>query len=227
MENEIKSEGQCIYCKQIFGQKEVGKHLSKHLAEKEKGIAGKPIRLYCHIEVQTYGMFLHLLVQADANMKVIDRFLKYIWLDCCGHLSAFGHKDFKIKMSDTVEDIFGPKIKIYHDYDFGTTTRVYLKGLKYYLSVETKNIILLSRNEPFKLLCDECYLKPAVEICTVCVDDSGYSYFCAECAEIHAEECEDFKDYARMPVVNSPRMGECGYTGGTIDVEHDGAFTLK
>lgn len=39
--------------------------------------------------------------------------------------------------------------------------------------------------------------------------------------EKHTEECEDFNDYAQMPVVNSPRMGECGYDGGTIDLERD------
>jgi hypothetical protein len=227
MENKLISEGRCIYCNQIFGQKEIGKHLAKHLAEKEKGNMDNPTQLYCHIEVQADVMFLHLLVQASAKMKVIDSFLKDIWLECCGHLSAFGHKDFKIKMSDTVEDVFTPRIKIHHDYDFGTTTRVFLKGLKYYHLDEGKKILLLSRNEPLKILCDACKLKPAVEICSVCVYNYDDSYFCTECSEIHAVKCEDFEDYARMPVVNSPRMGECGYTGGAIDVERDGPYALK
>ena len=30
--------------------------------------------------------------------------------------------------------------------------------------------------------------------------------------------------YSCMPVVNSPRMGECGYTGGSIDLERDGVY---
>jgi len=30
-----------------------------------------------------------------------------------------------------------------------------------------------------------------------------------------------------MSVVNSPRMGECGYEGGTIDTARDGHFQLK
>ncbi|HDR51364.1 MAG TPA: hypothetical protein ENN90_07050 [Mariniphaga anaerophila] len=50
------------------------------------------------------------------------------------------------------------------------------------------------------------------------------AFFCETCSEKHAEECEDFADYAEMPVVNSPRMGECGYDGGTIDLERDGPF---
>jgi hypothetical protein len=27
-----------------------------------------------------------------------------------------------------------------------------------------------------------------------------------------------------MPIVNSPRMGVCGYEGGTIDKERDGIY---
>ncbi len=35
-------------------------------------------------------------------------------------------------------------------------------------------------------------------------------------------ECEDFSEEMRLPVVNSPRMGICGYEGGMIDKERDG-----
>lgn len=227
MENELISEGRCIYCNQSIGLKEIGKHLARHLADREKVSFGKPTSLYCHIEVQSEPYFLHLLVKADSKLKIIDRFLREIWLDCCDHLSAFRHKDFKVRMSDTIEDVFIPRIKIQHDYDFGTTTRVFLKGLKYYKLDENKTIILLSRNEPLQILCSECKVKPAVELCTVCDDDFDSMYYCEACAEVHAEVCEDFDDFARMPVVNSPRMGVCGYTGGSIDLERDVPYTIK
>ena len=55
----------------------------------------------------------------------------------------------------------------------------------------------------------------------------GTGFFCDDCAEKHTKECEDFADYAEMPVVNSPRMGECAYDGGTIDTERDGVFVKK
>ena len=42
----------------------------------------------------------------------------------------------------------------------------------------------------------------------------------------HSEICDDFEDYAEMPVVNSPRMGECGYSGGEIDTERDGPYKI-
>jgi hypothetical protein len=40
------------------------------------------------------------------------------------------------------------------------------------------------------------------------------------------KKCSDFDDYAAMPIVNSPRAGVCGYTGGTIDKERDGAYKM-
>jgi hypothetical protein len=41
-------EGECLYCKKMFSQKEIGKHLAKHLADKEKAEAGEKIQNYCH-----------------------------------------------------------------------------------------------------------------------------------------------------------------------------------
>jgi len=52
-------------------------------------------------------------------------------------------------------------------------------------------------------------------------------WICDKCADKHTEGCEDFADYASMSVVNSPRMGICGYESGTIDTERDGVFVLK
>lgn len=226
MEEELKSEGKCLYCEQTFSQKEIGKHLEKHLTEKEKTDAGNKKQTYCHVLVEANEMFLHLLVKGSSGMKVIDTFLRDIWLECCGHMSAFGHKDFKVSMTHKVQDVFTPRIKIYHDYDFGTTTRVFLKAMKHYQLDMKVNIVLLSRNEPLKFMCASCKKEPAVNLCSVCNWDE-YAFFCEKCSEKHAKKCEDFNDYAAMPVVNSPRMGECGYEGGSIDLERDGVYQEK
>lgn len=224
MTEELKSEGKCLYCGKMFSQREIGKHLAEHLTIMEKESAGKTVTNYVHVEVEAGEMFLHLLVKGNAQMKVIDQFLRDIWLECCGHLSAFGHKNFKVAMSHRVEDVFQPRIKIYHDYDFGTTTRVFLKAHKHYQLNLKEKIILLSRNEPLKIMCSMCKKEPAVNICTACWYEEE-AFYCEACSEKHAEECEDFNDYAQMPVVNSPRMGECGYTGGTIDLVRDEPYT--
>lgn len=56
--------------------------------------------------------------------------------------------------------------------------------------------------------------------------DGEEANFCEKCAKKHAQQCEDFEDYSAMLIVNSPRMGVCGYEGGTIDLERDGIITL-
>ncbi|MBW6492424.1 MAG: hypothetical protein K0B15_14670 [Lentimicrobium sp.] len=220
---EQQSEGYCIYCNTLIPQKTMGKHLASHLAAREKAEAGENAVNFCHVEVEAGEFFLHLLVKGSAKMKVIDVFLRDIWLDCCDHMSAFGHRNFKVSMSYAVEDVMEPKIKIYHDYDFGSTTRVFLKGHKQYQLIQKGNVTLLSRNEPIEIACSKCKKKPAVNLCAVCTTDIDYTYYCKACSAVHEEECEDFADYSSMPVVNSPRMGVCGYEGGSIDVERDGA----
>ena len=54
--------------------------------------------------------------------------------------------------------------------------------------------------------CVECG-RPATQLCSCCIYEE-YAFYCDECGEEH--ECgEDMM----LPVVNSPRMGVCGYCG--------------
>ncbi len=220
MEDQLKSEGKCLFCNQLFSQKEIGKHLAGHLLKMEKDDSKKSPEPFFHIMVEADVMFLHLLVKGTAQMKKTDRFLRDIWLECCGHMSNFGHKDFKISFTNKTSDVFANKVKIFYDYDYGSTTRVFLKGIKKYNLKLREDIVLLSRNEPLKLICAKCGKKPALNICTAC----EWDFYCESCSARHEKECEDFDDYAKMPVVNSPRMGVCGYTGGHIDKDRDGVF---
>jgi len=223
MAEELKSEGKCLYCGQVFAKRGIGKHLATHLAEKEKADTNSQNQTYCHIVVDAGEMFLQLLVKGDFTMKKMDDYLRRIWLECCGHMSGFSAKTTEIKMSHKVMQVFNSYDKIQHDYDFGSTTRVFLKSINNYQLNIKENITLLSRNEPLELMCAMCKTEAAVNLCTTCSYDE-YSFFCEKCSEEHAKVCEDFEEYSSMPVVNSPRMGTCGYTGGTIDLDRDGHF---
>jgi hypothetical protein len=207
----------------MFEQKVISKHLATHLAKMQKDDASKQTIPFVHITVYFNEMFLHLLVRGDLKLKSIDKYLRDIWLECCGHLSDFYEKKGIINMKSTVLNVFQPKVKIAYDYDFGSTTSLDLKSNNVYNLALDEKILLLSRNEPLKLICAKCNKKPAVKICIVC-NYNDYSFFCEECSEKHAKICEDFDDYASLPVVNSPRMGTCAYEGGTIDIERDGIY---
>ena len=225
MEHQLISEGKCLFCEKTYLQRGIGKHLAAHLQQMSEEAAGANPVNYCHVEVKANEMFLHLLVKGNSTMTSIDRFLKDIWLECCGHMSNFGRKNFDVSMNSKVQSVFRPGAQLFHDYDYGSTTRVFLKGHSHYKLNFSETIILLSRNEPLKLLCASCNEKPATSMCIICQNDE-YAFFCDTCSEDHAAQCEDFADYAEMPVVNSPRMGVCGYTGGSIDRQRDGVYTL-
>ena len=64
-------------------------------------------------------------------------------------------------MNSKVGEFFEKGLKLNYEYDFGSTTRLDIDVVEEYF-VEGKNkILLLSRNEPLKILCDLCKEKPA------------------------------------------------------------------
>ncbi len=166
---------------------------------------------FFHILVKGYYLpeyWLHLKVASNARLEDLDQFLRHIWLECCGHLSAFSIKGTEFKMGQKLKDVLSPGMELLHEYDFGTTTELLVKTLGIYEGPMEKNkpIQILARNEAPEIPCDECGKIPAVEICTECQWEEG-GWLCQTCAKEH--KCDE-KMF--LPVVNSPRTGECGYS---------------
>jgi hypothetical protein len=224
MQEELKSEGKCLFCGETFAKADINKHLSKHLEEIAKtGKTGQSFLVKVEPD-KRYGPmphFLSLWIDGDTAMQTIDEFLRAIWLDCCGHMSEFD----QVSMSSKAGKVFKKGKQLNYEYDFGTTTMLTLTVVDEYPVKAEKKIVLLSRNEPVKLLCATCEKAPATQICTVCQYEE-FAVFCDKCAKKHAKKCADFADYASMPLVNSPRAGVCGYTGGSIDKERDGVYKM-
>ncbi len=236
MEDEYKSEGKCVYCNQMFAKAGITKHLAKHLQDLEK--EQKTTETAFHVKIQVDEMFLNLLVSCDAQLVDLDDFLRAIWLECCGHMSSFKQKgkryeidyddedaDFGEPMGELIANIFKEDMVLQYEYDFGSTTAFEIKILKSYNISIKEPVKLLSRNEPLAIMCGMCKTQPAVKICSVHMYEE-YAFYCKDCQKKHAKVCPDFKDYAAMPVVNSPRMGVCAYEGGRIDKKRDGVFKV-
>ncbi len=245
MKEKLKSEGKCHFCGEVKTQRSINTHLRKHLQQMEKDAGvGKKINSYL-VYVRSGEMFLSLWVSADASFTKLDHFLRAIWLECCGHLSSFRDKngyykhpaskdawsfepdEQEVPMNLALRKVMEKGKKLDYEYDFGSTTylSIEVKG-EYTIKPAEHEVVLLSRNEPLKMLCHTCQKVPATAICSIENWDSDY-LFCEKCAEKHAKTCKDFADYARLEVVNSPRMGICAYEGGTIDLERDGVFNEK
>lgn len=216
----MSSQGKCNLCGKTVGKVAMTRHLTKCKAEHpDQGHT----RVF-HLLVEGYRTYwLHIEMPAGAKLARLDKFLREIWLECCGHLSAFtiagqrydvapendpwtGVKDKS--MSAALESVLRVGDKFEHEYDFGTTTELTLKVVaERDGALKTNDVRILARNDPPAFLCAVCG-KPAAQVCTQCVYEGPQAWLCDE----HAEEHECGEDYF-LPVVNSPRVGMCGYTG--------------
>ncbi len=232
---KFESTGKCSLCGETFDKKKMTKHLTSCIKEKsdaEDSSAKKKLKkgMIFHLVVEGRWQpeyWIHIAAPAQAKLIHLDSFLRDIWVECCGHLSAFNiggvsysddapdaglfGQDFGDGMDEsmdiTLEKVLSPKIKFLYEYDFGTTTELTLKVVSVYEGqVKGKEIQLLARNDPPVIMCDSCD-KVAVQICTQCVYD-GKGWLCDVCAPKH--ECGE---EMCLPVVNSPRVGMCGYCG--------------
>lgn len=219
--------GKCVFCGETFSKVAMGRHLDK-CAQREaliESAKSRKTRLF-HISVQgRYApeYWLHLEAVAGTRLKVLDSFLRGIWLECCGHLSVFTiegerylscvdgdllpdsgeEKDMNVK----VVDVLRTGSRFIHEYDLGTTTELALRVLSEREGKPiSKPIQIMARNDPPVLFCSSCS-KTATKVCSQCIY-TGEGWLCDDCAKDH--KCgEDML----LPVANSPRVGMCGYTG--------------
>jgi SEC-C motif-containing protein len=179
--------------------------------------------------------WLDLEVKTDAKLEVLDRFLRQLWLECCGHLSAFrigavnyfsrgydfgiargfgsfgrrpAERTMNVKLYEALPAI-GERFE--YEYDFGSTTTLRLE-----LTGERRGWTgrpaarLLARNTPPVWPCAICG-QPATLVCAYCLQEEESAFVCATHRRQHG--CGEQEGF--LPVVNSPRMGVCGYTAQT------------
>lgn len=216
------SQGKCNLCGKAFGKVAMTRHLQKCV--QEHSAKGKTLTFHLLVEGRGAPYYwLHLEIPTGAKLAQLDDFLRRTWLECCGHLSAFkiAGETYDVApeidpwtgakpraMSATLGDVLHVGDKFEHEYDFGTTTELVLKVIAERQSaLKSKDVRILARNDPPEILCAVCG-KPATQVCTQCIYEGPQAWLCDEHADVH--ECGE--DYF-LPVVNSPRVGMCGYTG--------------
>lgn len=224
-----KIKGKCKFC----GKEYTFGYMNKHLAtckEREKRLAAQTGKKQCgYFELAIYSPYgknywLFIEIKETATLRDIDSFLRDIWLECCGHLSAFEIDGVSYEIEPDDDFLWGEPAKsmnyklnkvLYkgmtfsYEYDFGSTTDLKITVVNYRIKDwQKEKLTILSRNNPYEIMCDECGKKPAVAVCTECLWTSGTGFLCEDCSKTH--ECgEDMQ----LNVCNSPRMGTCGYQG--------------
>ncbi|MBI4595949.1 MAG: hypothetical protein HY730_06170 [Candidatus Tectomicrobia bacterium] len=164
--------------------------------------------------------WMHIEIPAALSLLKLDDFLRSTWLECCGHLSAFkidgvsymeeGPEELDTeRMNVSLGRVLSPGMKFDYEYDFGSTTELQLKVVSEREGeFKGESAKILARNDPPFIPCDSCGKNNAAVICTECDSESIGGWLCDECAKEH--ECDE---EMRLPVVNSPRTGVCGYDG--------------
>lgn len=213
-----KNPGRCLLCNQTVEHRAVTKHLAQCLeknTQQQKPQAPEKEKIFLIKITAGKEFWLYIEMNGSATLETLDDFLRETWLECCGHLSEFiinGNgfsSDGNINMKKPIHKVLPINTEFDYEYDFGSTTHLQGKVLSARAGKLPEGVRLLARNHlPENIQCKVCQKKPDV-ICTSC-----YDFYCAKCRKKHASNC-DGEDYL-LPVVNSPRMGVCGYTGHDV-----------
>jgi hypothetical protein len=202
------SFGVCESCGARKGKAAIATHLKQCLPT----AAGKRCGPVMLLRVQPAGapvFWLHVAAGMNARLGEVDDLLRHVWLECCGHMSEFFRNKWdEVDMNCRITEVFraaGDELR--YVYDFGSSTELFVRfgGIT---EAGAGKPFVAARNEPPVWPCDVCGL-PAASLCTEC-GWRGVGFCCVK----HAPDHECGEDML-LPVVNSPRMGVCGYSGQT------------
>lgn len=220
MTEKLQSKGTCRFCRIDLNKTGMTRHLkscNQRAAQIDQANNKKNRQENIfHLQIQDAyqgDYWLHLEMSGATKLTELDNYLRAIWLECCGHLSQFSHKKWgeEISMTLTANQVFTPGIELYHIYDFGSSseTKIKVAAERNGSFLTSKPIFLMARNEPPEYLCEECG-KPATWLCIECIYEyESEGTYCDKHAESHPHD-----DYGEpVEIVNSPRLGVCGYTG--------------
>ncbi|MCG8352456.1 MAG: plasmid pRiA4b ORF-3 family protein [Chloroflexales bacterium] len=216
-----QSRGQCAFCAYETVKGSIGKHLAACPRRQERIAAAEQTKrqaetLY-HLRIQSADssdFWLDLEVRGSAILRHIDEYLRAIWLECCGHLSQFsigGWSGEEIAKSRRVNQSFQRDVELTHIYDFGMSSETQIKVVdrREGVPLTARPITLMARNLMPAETCIECG-QPAKWLCMEClIERNVWGALCDGHAKSHLHE-----DYGEpIELVNSPRVGMCGYDG--------------
>lgn len=209
----LKNLGVCYLCKQNIAHRVMTKHLGRCIEQQainDTSAKNEKEKVFL-IKISAGKEFwLYVEVNGSSTLEDLDYFLRKTWLECCGHMSQFRINGKCYSCNGNMEKVIHRTLPVGaefdYDYDFGDTTE--LKGvvLASRQGELLDGIRLLAQNHlPEYVECESCKKFP-FEICTSC-----YGFFCEACQKEHITSCAG--EDTMLPVVNSPRMGVCGYSG--------------
>lgn len=215
-----KTAGKCAGCGKEFAMRAMGTHISK--CGSLAGANDATVLLVKSPHLRAYWLYLSL--SGKATLGDLDSLLRDVWVECCEHLSTFRAKDGIEYASEGWEEngfeenmrpmrktnalkVLPAGASLSYEYDMGTTTELEVQSLATRRFSTAKKIAILARNNPPAATCDKCGAKAELAVAEGCTENDGQA-FCKKCARGIDED-----ETPLLPIVNSPRTGQCGYTG--------------
>lgn len=204
--------GTCALCGHAVTRASARKHLAACTPAHDATVG--PAQRLVHVRATTPGLpayWLDVEVGVGATLDALDAFLRQIWLECCGHLSAFhigatrffsrgydfgfarsfggfgrqqpAERTMKVKVG-AVLTTAGESFE--YEYDFGSTTSVLLRVTGERMGrLARPPVRLLVRNAPPVWPCATCGQAAAV-VCAFCIQDEGNPFACMAHLTEHA-----------------------------------------
>lgn len=235
----IQTKGYCKFCGKEYTRSGILRHLGTCKNRKKK-LENESVKKRCkYFTIAIWGKYTKdywIILETSENtaLKELDKFIREIWVECCGHLSAFTINGIQYESNPSTDRFWGISSKnmnyrlkdvidvgdaILYEYDFGSITELVL-NIHSVREGDKRNseIVILSRNNPPKIICSNCEQNNATWVNPLAYCE-GTPFWCDEC--LHKECSEDEEDEYDwpeffLPVCNSPRMGVCGYEGSSI-----------
>lgn len=224
------TKGNCYLCGKYLAKSGVVKHLAAaHTFE------GTNVQRCVLLKVESGDYWLYLDIADSSSLKSLDGFLRKIWLECCGHMSCFyipqksygwyGGGMHELSMARKLSS-FSKGDQILYDYDFGSTTtlKITVMDTGFFRPRQRNAVRLLARNEDYVFECRDCG-QPADYVNAESIYYEENPFICEACVQKRRERVEKGEDEDEpddeqrydidmlLPIVNSPRMGVCGYEG--------------
>lgn len=209
-----------MYCGRMMTRAGMARHLgscevrAKRVAEADARPGPESVQFHLQVwDAWSGDYWLHVEIDGATSLGHLDSYLRAIWLECCGHASQFSIGRWsgeRFGMTRKVHQVFQSVAEITHIYDFGTESVTLIKAIAERRSKATgkRPIALMARNALPEALSG---VRRGGELVVHRVHDGrgslGLALFGARPAHPHEGYGEP------VPVVNSPRMGVCGYTG--------------
>lgn len=209
MASRSTTSGSCSLCGHRTSKTKMAAHLSTCASAHDRPGPSRAVTMVRIGAAHDPRYWLVVEMRSDATLKALDAFLRDIWVECCGHLRAFFIGRREVPMATLAGNALGSGDPAFrYEYDFGSTTELVGEAVGTRSgAIGRAPVRLLARNDSLGLPCASC-AEMATNVCPYCLGDDDF-LFC----DAHAAAHEHAREEVYLPVVNSPRMGVCGYNG--------------